>query len=72
LTETVTKHCSICNDTGWKIVEKEGREFAQKCECQAMEIYKTVGQKSNIPQRFLGYELNSYMPQDENPSQKKQ
>jgi DNA replication protein DnaC len=71
LTEIVTKHCSLCNDTGWKIVDKDGREFAQKCECQTVEIYKTVGQKSNIPQRFLGYELNSYMPQDENPSQKK-
>lgn len=36
-----------------------------------MDIYLTVGQKANIPQRFLGYELKSYIPQDQNHSQKK-
>ena len=36
-----------------------------------MDIYLTLGQKANIPPRFLGYELKAYLPQDGNPTQEK-
>lgn len=69
MTETVTKHCSLCNDTGWKIVVKEGREFAQKCQCQARDDYLTKGKNINIPKRFLTVKLDDYYPDKNNPSQ---
>jgi DNA replication protein DnaC len=53
------------------MVIKEGKEFAQRCECQAMNLYLTLGHKSNIPPRFQGYELKSYLPQEGNPTQTK-
>lgn len=71
MTVNETRTCSICNDTGWKLVIKNDREFAQKCECQASDIYITIGQKANIPRRFIGCELKAYMPQDGNSTQKK-
>jgi len=68
------KFCKICNGTGWKIVKKKDREFAQKCECQIMDIYLTKGEKANIPKRFIGSELREiggYQPDPNNPSQKR-
>jgi DNA replication protein DnaC len=71
LTETAAKTCSLCNDTGWKIVVKDGREFAQRCQCQAENAIKTRSQRANLPQRFLLYELDSFCPHKNFPSQKK-
>jgi DNA replication protein DnaC len=71
LTETVTKNCSLCNDTGWKIVVKDGREFAQRCQCQSENSVKIRSHKANLPPRFLGYELDSFCPHKNFPSQKK-
>jgi DNA replication protein DnaC len=71
LTENETRTCPLCNDTGWKIVLKEGREYAQKCECQAVNSIKTRSHKANLPQRFLLYELDSFCPHKNFPSQKK-
>lgn len=71
MTDTVTKHCSLCNDTGWKIVVKDGREFAQKCDCQARDNYLTKGKNINIPKRFLTVNLDNYYPDKKYPSQTK-
>ncbi len=71
MTETVTKNCSLCNDTGWEIVVKEGREFAQRCQCQAEKSIEIRSHKANLPQRFLRYELDSFCPHKNFPSQKK-
>ncbi len=71
MTETITKNCSLCNDTGWKIVVKEGREFAQRCQCQTEKSIEIRSHKANLPQRFLLYELDSFCPHKNFPSQKK-
>jgi DNA replication protein DnaC len=33
--EAVSGSCEICRGTGFEIVEREGREFAQRCACRA-------------------------------------
>jgi DNA replication protein DnaC len=30
----VSRGCEICRDTGFEIVERDGREFAQRCACR--------------------------------------
>jgi DNA replication protein DnaC len=60
--------CSLCNDTGWKMVVKDGREYAQKCECQAVDSYLAMGRKANIPPRFLNVNLENYYTDKNNPS----
>ena len=51
------------------MVVKENREYAQKCECQAVEVIVSRGQHANIPPRFFDVKLDSYLPDKANPSQ---
>jgi DNA replication protein DnaC len=62
--------CDRCNSTGWIKVVKDGRETAQKCDCQIQDSYLKKGEKANIPPRFMGVNLENYYPDPENPSQK--
>ncbi len=66
--------CKECNDTGWKIIRKNDREFAEKCLCHQMDQVLTRATNANIPQRFLGScfgEIGGYQPDPANPSQNK-
>ena len=58
--------CERCGGTGWVMIKREDRDVAQRCDCQADDIYITRGEKDNIPPRFLGFDLRGYMPQEEN------
>lgn len=64
-------NCEKCQDTGWIITKKKGKEYAAKCQCQAEDLYISRNEKANIPSRFIGMEFNSYFPDKNNPSQEK-
>jgi DNA replication protein DnaC len=65
------KTCEHCGGTGWVMIKRENREVAQRCNCQADDIYLTRGENANIPKRFMGFELKTFYPHKEFPSQKK-
>lgn len=46
------KNCTLCNGTGWVIKKKGEYEFAQKCDCQFIDIIILKSKKANIPERF--------------------
>lgn len=64
--------CRKCNDTGWLTVKKEdGREFAQRCGCQAIDRLLSKSEKANLPGRFAGAELGGYMTREASSAQKR-
>ncbi len=67
----IDNKCGKCNGTGWVINNRNGKEFASRCECQKREQVLNKGEKANIPLRFLGAELDGYEPDPKNPSQER-
>jgi len=44
--------CALCNGTGWRLFDAEGREAVKRCECfQKSQLERLVG-NSNIPARY--------------------
>ena len=69
MTEPATV-CPNCNGTGWVIVKQGENEVARKCECQIEDAYYKIGEKANIPPRFIGAGLEwGYKPAPNCPSQ---
>ena len=44
--------CPKCNGSGWIVTEKNGVEFANRCDCVQGEIHTLRADKANIPERF--------------------
>lgn len=65
------KECPKCGGTGWATTRKNGREFAVKCDCQLDDLFLRRGERANIPPRFLAAEIKNFVPDPDNPSQKK-
>ena len=58
-------NCETCKDTGWIMVEKNGHEFAKRCECikkrKAVNALKDCG----IAEAFQNRTLDNYIPKNE-------
>ncbi|HDP94832.1 MAG TPA: ATP-binding protein [Candidatus Aminicenantes bacterium] len=54
------ERCPLCRETGWVIHEKDGHEYAEPCECQAMNRLIAVEKRLNIPARFQGTDLRGF------------
>lgn len=56
--------CERCNDTGFEIVEKDGRAFARACDCRRAASGETGGIESafRIPPRYEHCRLASFEP----------
>jgi DNA replication protein DnaC len=54
------KECDKCQGTGWVIIEKEGREFALRCVCQAGELQIQRLKAAGVPERFMGARLDNF------------
>jgi DNA replication protein DnaC len=65
------KLCPKCNGTGWVQEKKGEKEYVHKCDCQSLNILLSRSERANIPSLFAGAELKGYVPEKENPSQKK-
>ncbi len=63
--------CSKCNKTGWIKVAKDGNEYLKKCSCLKHDRVIKKSERSNIPPRFIGFELNSFFPVEGFDSQKR-
>jgi DNA replication protein DnaC len=67
LTEEI---CKLCKGTGWIVSIKNQQQFARKCDCQKADQFINKLENTNIPRRFMGFELKAYLPADNNQSQK--
>ncbi len=63
--------CTICDDSGWEKIEKEGKEFLRRCKCQKIEVLKDRCLISNIPPRFAGSGLDDFYPEEGDRNLKK-
>ncbi len=52
--------CSRCNDTGWELIEKEGREFARRCECAEGIRRERLLEKAGVPSRYRHCSLDAF------------
>jgi DNA replication protein DnaC len=44
--------CSLCNGTGWRLLDADGHEVVKRCECfQKNQLERLVG-SANIPARY--------------------
>ena len=60
--------CSICDGTGWKIVERAGLSGAEPCVCASATRDRVNKEASGIPPNYEAASLDNFqMPQD-NPT----
>lgn len=52
--------CAICEGAGLRIVERDGRRFAQECVCRIQERAKLRLKRAGIPRRYEHCTLESY------------
>lgn len=52
--------CEHCNGTGWVLVEKDGLELAQRCECAELMRRSRLLERAGIPARYGHCTLDSF------------
>ncbi|RLE17674.1 MAG: DNA replication protein DnaC [Acidobacteria bacterium] len=52
--------CSRCNDTGWELMETEGREFVRRCECAEGHRRERLLEKAGVPGRYRHCTLEGF------------
>lgn len=52
--------CDLCKDTGWIHFEKDGRDYAKRCECQQIVEAEARLKKSGISDEFLKKSFDNY------------
>src|SRR5256885_1422724 len=57
--------CSICGDTGWKIVQHGQGKHASRCECAIRQRVQRLIEQAHIPTRYAGCDFDSYQVEGE-------
>ena len=58
-------NCTLCEGTGWKIVERAGLSGAERCACADVARTAELRENANIPPNYLYASLdNFHVPQD--------
>ncbi len=52
--------CSICGGSGLRVVEENGRQFAQACSCRIARRAERMLGRAHIPRRYEHCSLESY------------
>jgi len=53
--------CDICDDTGWKAVEKEGVRRVVRCDCWRDGLTQRLLQEARIPPRYRKCSLDTFV-----------
>jgi DNA replication protein DnaC len=61
-------NCSICNGTGFKIVERGGLSGAAPCTCGTASRARDLRENSNIPPKYEDASLESFRLPKDNPT----
>jgi DNA replication protein DnaC len=59
--------CPLCNDTGWKHVERDGRSAVTRCDCWRASLAETLKRKARVAPRYRNCNLDQFATYD-NPS----
>jgi DNA replication protein DnaC len=59
--------CTICDGTGWKIVERAGLSGAERCECAAATRTQGLRESSGIPPNYQRASLDNFQIPQDNP-----
>ncbi|MFC2156232.1 ATP-binding protein [Acidobacteriota bacterium] len=62
------KPCDECQDTGWILESKDGREVARRCSCFKKKQKQSLFTQANIPARYSNCRLDNFEIHD--PSHK--
>lgn len=53
--------CPLCDDTGWKPVEFEGRRRVERCDCWRASLTDRVLADARIPRRYQHCDLDNFV-----------
>jgi DNA replication protein DnaC len=59
-TNASTEVCPLCDGSGLRIVQRDGRQFAQTCDCQIQRRAVRRVQQAQIPRRYEHCSLDNY------------
>jgi len=61
----MTETCTLCDGTGWKIVERGGLSGAERCVCAAATRTRDLKENANIPPNYRDASLDNFeIPKD--------
>jgi len=63
--------CTLCDGTGWKIVERAGLSGAERCVCHAAARTQELKENSNIPPNCENATLDNFEMPADNPIARK-
>jgi DNA replication protein DnaC len=64
---TMDSTCTVCDGTGWKIVERAGLSGAERCVCAAATRMHDLKESSNIPPNYEQASLDNFQMPADNP-----
>jgi DNA replication protein DnaC len=59
--------CTVCDGTGWKIVERAGLSGAERCGCAAAARTLELKESANIPPNYREASLDNFQMPADNP-----
>ena len=59
-TETTETTCTLCEGTGWTLIEEEGVELVRRCECAEGRTRQRLLEQAGIPARYRHCTLDSF------------
>jgi len=62
-----TAVCEICGGSGWRIVEQDGLEAAERCECLARDRAARLLEAANIPPLYRNAGFENFSTPQDNP-----
>jgi len=64
---TTETNCTVCEGTGWKIVERAGLSGAERCVCAAATRMHDLKESANIPPNYEQASLDNFQMPADNP-----
>jgi DNA replication protein DnaC len=52
--------CPVCNGTGWKLVEDQGREAVKRCECFQKDQLERLVANAHVPARYQACSFDTF------------
>jgi DNA replication protein DnaC len=53
--------CPLCDDTGWKAIEAEGRRRVERCDCWRASLADRLLAEARLPRRYLHCDLDNFI-----------
>lgn len=64
--------CSLCDGTGWRVVERNGLSGATRCSCSETARAETLRNNANIPPNYENASFQSFSIPRDNPTASRQ